>query len=212
MNGRPDLLDPSTAIRAAVLADPRVRSVELIGSRATGTATELSDWDYRIASSDSAAVAARLPGLVAVLHPLGQLWDPLARTPVYMIILPGAVKADLFPGAPPGPGLACASWGGLRDADAHFWDWNLWLGAKRLRGQDRVVAAELVKMWQHLLRPLGAPAPPASQHDAVTTYLRLRLDRERRDGETVPRGLGAAVITRMQAAGLLPAGIAEDFV
>jgi predicted nucleotidyltransferase len=50
MNGRAELLDPSTAVRAAVLADPRVRSVELIGSRATGTATELSDWDYRIAS------------------------------------------------------------------------------------------------------------------------------------------------------------------
>jgi predicted nucleotidyltransferase len=49
MNGRGDLLDPSPAIRAAVLADPRVRSLELIGSRATGTATELSDWDYRIA-------------------------------------------------------------------------------------------------------------------------------------------------------------------
>jgi hypothetical protein len=41
MNGRAELLDPSTAVRAAVLADPRVRSVELIGSRATGTATEL---------------------------------------------------------------------------------------------------------------------------------------------------------------------------
>jgi hypothetical protein len=62
------------------------------------------------------------------------VWDPLARTPVYMIILPGAVKADLFPGLPPGLGLTHASGGSLRDADAHFWDWNLWLGAKRLRG------------------------------------------------------------------------------
>lgn len=125
-----------------------------------------------------------------------------------MIILPGAVKADLFPGAPPGP--ARVSGGSLRDADAHFWDWNLWLGAKRLRGQDRVVAAELVKMWQHLLRPLGAPAPPASQQDGVATYLRLRVDRERRAGESVARDLGAVVITRMQAARLLPAQIAED--
>jgi hypothetical protein len=63
---------------------------------------------------------------------------------------------------------------------------------------------------EHLLRPLGAPAPPASQQDAVTTYLRLRLDRERRDGDTVARDLGAAVITRMQAARLLPAQTAED--
>jgi hypothetical protein len=113
MNGHGDLLDPSAAIRAAVLADPRVRSVELVGSHAAGTATELSDWDYRLASSDSAAVAARLPGLVAVLRPLGQLWDPLARTPVYMIILSGAVKADLFPGAPPGPVGAANPCGGM---------------------------------------------------------------------------------------------------
>lgn len=85
------------AIRAAVLVDSRVRSVDLVGSRASGTATELSYWDYRIASADPAAIAARLPGLVAVLCPLGQLWDPLARMPVYVIISPGAVKADLFP-------------------------------------------------------------------------------------------------------------------
>ncbi len=52
----------------------------------------------------------------------------MASTPVYMIILPGAVKADLFPGAPAStdpaiePGTAPAS---LADIDAQFWDWNL---------------------------------------------------------------------------------------
>jgi hypothetical protein len=178
--------------------------VDLVGSRASGTATELSDWDYRIASADPAAVAARLPGLVAVLCPLGQLWDPLASTPVYMIILPGAVKADLFPGAPPGPALTRAPGGSLSDIDAHFWDWNLWLGAKRMRGQDHLVAAELVRMYQLLLRPLGATEPPANQQDAVATYLRLRHEREH-GGAAVNRNLGAAVITRLQAAGLLPA-------
>ena len=39
--------DPSDAIRAAVQADPCVQSVELTGSRAVGTAADLSDWDYR---------------------------------------------------------------------------------------------------------------------------------------------------------------------
>jgi hypothetical protein len=52
-----------------------------------------------------------------------------------MIILQSAVKADLFPGAPAGPaGLAFVRGRGtartdLPDLDAHFWDWNLWLGA-----------------------------------------------------------------------------------
>jgi hypothetical protein len=210
LDGCGDLLDPSTAIRAAVLADSRVRSVELVGSRATGTATELSDWDYRITSSDPAAVAGRLPRLVAVLRPLGQLWDPLAGTPVYMIILPGAVKADLFPGARPGPGMTRAPWNSPHDTDAHFWDWNLWLGAKRLRGQDGLVVAELAKMWQQLLRPLGATKPPATQQDAVATYLRLRHDREQQGGDAVDHDLGAAVITRLRAAGLLPARPTAD--
>ena len=52
-----DAYDPSEAIRAAVLVDPRVESVELIGSRVAGTATELSDWDYRISSADPVAGA-----------------------------------------------------------------------------------------------------------------------------------------------------------
>jgi hypothetical protein len=206
MDGCGDLLDPTVAIRAAVLADSRVRSVDLVGSRASGTATELSDWDYRIASADPAAIAARLPGLVAVLRPLGQLWDPLASTPVYMIILPSAVKADLFPGATPGPGLTRAPGSSLRDTDAHFWDWNLWLGAKRMRGQDHLVAAELARMYQLLLRPLGATEPPATQQDAIATFLRLRHEREQFGGVAVNRDLGTAVMTRLQGVGLLPAG------
>jgi hypothetical protein len=101
MGGDIDARDPSEVIRAAVMADPRVRSVKLIGSRAAGTATQLSDWDYRITSADPGAVASQLPNLTAGLKPLAQQWDPLASAPVYMIILPGAVKADLFPGASP---------------------------------------------------------------------------------------------------------------
>jgi hypothetical protein len=214
--------DPSQAIRSAVMADARVQSVELIGSRATGTATELSDWDYLIHSSDPGAVAGQLPALAARLRPLAQQWDPLSGTPVYMIILPGAVKADLFPaGLVPAdlvpatlPSRAAAAGRALQpdlgDIDAHFWDWNLWLGAKRLRGQDDLVSSELGKMWRHLLHPLGAacqPAsaawPPATQQDAVILYLELRRGREQQLGRTVARNLGHAVMARLQATGLL---------
>jgi hypothetical protein len=87
-----------------------------------------------------------------------------------------------------------------------FGIWNLWLGAKRMRGHDQLAAAELAKMYQHLLRPLGATEPPATQHDAIAIYLRLRHERDECGGVVVNRDLGAAVITRLQAAGLLPVG------
>ncbi len=84
--------DPSDSIRAAVLADPCVRSVKLIGPRADGTATELSDWDYHIAFTDAVATAGRrLPGPGSSLNPLAAQWDPLSTQPVYLIVLPGAV-------------------------------------------------------------------------------------------------------------------------
>ena len=69
--------------------------------------------------------------------------------------------------------------------DAHFWDWSLWLGAKRLRGRDSLVGAELVNVWHHLLRPLGVGQPPANQHHAITSYRWLRRQHEQRLGVTV---------------------------
>lgn len=201
--------DPSDAIRAVLFADSRVQAVELTGSRARGTATELSDWDYRVVSDAPAAVARQLPSLTAALQPLGHLWDPLASTPVYMMVLPGAVKADLFPGAAARPAAECGPAdpvSSLRENDAHFWDWNLWLGAKRLRARDDVVTGELAKMWRHLLRPLGAAVPPETQPDAITLYMKLRDQRERQLGCAVARDLGDAVLTRLRSAGLHPAG------
>ena len=44
-----------------MLADSRVQAVVLVGSRAAGTATELSDWDYLIVSADPGAIASQLP-------------------------------------------------------------------------------------------------------------------------------------------------------
>jgi predicted nucleotidyltransferase len=78
---------PTDAVSAALQADPLVRSVSLVGSRADGTATTLSDWDYHVSSSDPATVSLRLPDLTRPLRPLSQLWDPLARHPGYMLIV-----------------------------------------------------------------------------------------------------------------------------
>ena len=124
--------DPTDAIRAALLRDPAILSVELVGSRAAGTPTALSDWDFRVSSADAAAVAGRLPALVAGLRPL------------------------------------------------------------------------LAKMWRHLLRPLGAIAPPGTQEQAVSAYFALRRGREQQSGDAVPRELGTAVIARLRTAGLVP--------
>jgi hypothetical protein len=198
-----DDFDPSDAVRAVVMTGPGVQSVQLVGSRAAGTATELSDWDYRISSAAPAAVAECLPALLAELRPLAQLWDPLAASPVYMIVLPGAVKVDLFPGSPARPTGPRPRSASLEHIDDHFWDWNLWLGSKRLRGQDELVSAELTKMWVHLLRPMGAGSPPATQQQAITAYLALRRKRERQLGHAVSHDLGKAVITRLRAADLL---------
>jgi hypothetical protein len=207
-----DGFDPTQAIRTIILADSRVESVELVGSRASGTATVLSDWDYRIRSVDPDEIVRQLPSLVTQLNPLAQLWDPLTGSAVYMVILDGAVKVDLLLDTPIGWASKSASRlppPTLREVDAHFWDWNLWLGSKRLRGQNELVSAELTKMWRHLLRPIGATRTPATQEEAVSMYLGLRHIREQQLGEPVPRELGNAVVSRLRAAGLLRTPLAR---
>jgi hypothetical protein len=54
-----------------------------------------------------------------------------------------------------------------------------------------------------MLRPLGAPGPPATQEQAVRVYVRLRAKRALTLGHAVCDDLGEAVITRLRAAGLL---------
>lgn len=201
---------PTDAVSAALRADPLVRSVSLVGSRAYGTATTLSDWDYHVSSSDPAAVSLRLPDLTRPLRPLSQLWDPLARHPVYMLILaatgPYVVKVDLLldlperrPPADP-PAVTAATLPGI---DAHFWDWNLWLGSKRLRGTETLVRTELAKMWGYLLKPLGGIAAPTTQHEAIAEYLRLLPRLERRHNIHIAPDLGSAVQATLAANGVL---------
>jgi hypothetical protein len=160
---------------------PDVVAVELTGSRARHDATALSDWDFQIHTTNADAVARDLPGLMAPLEPLAAQWDRLTKRATYMLVLPGAVKVDLFPGDlqraieprwQPTPANLAA-------IDAHFWDWTLWLGSKTLHGRTDLVDDELRKLRRNLLAPLGVATPPTTIDTAVSDYRRARDRRER---------------------------------
>jgi hypothetical protein len=180
---------------AAVSPHPAVERIELVGSRAEGRATRWSDWDFGVRARDFAAVAVALPGLLAPLEPLVAQWDRLSEHRCWMLILRGPVKVDLIfsaephekePPWEPGPDTL----GGIDD---HFWDWLLWLRSKEAGGKDELVAAELQKLFGHLLAPLGVEAPPASVAGAVESYRAARDRAERLFEVTVSRELENAV-------------------
>jgi hypothetical protein len=177
-------------VEAALLMDPAIDGVVLAGSRARGQATELSDWDFELRAVDLDAAAAALPGLVDALGPLSRQWDRLSPFPTYMLMLRGPTKVDfLFPGRPnpPAPPWEPTAQT-LRPLDDHFWDWALWLASKRLAGRSDLVAEELGRMYEHLLAPMGAPAP-ATLEEAVRSYVERRSELERELGVSVPRTL-----------------------
>ena len=152
-----------------------ISSVVLGGSRAVGTATELSDWDIYL-EGDPAGMMAEIPSLIAAVRPLAAFWEPLAEEAGYMVVFDGPVKVDVFPiGASrpiQPPWLSSAET--LTSIEAHFWDWTLWLGSKALRGEWQLVADELIKMHGFLLRPLGVASAPLSLDEAVASYDRAR--------------------------------------
>jgi hypothetical protein len=155
----------------AVGRHPVVKSIRLTGSRARGDATELSDWDFQIETGDFPAVAEALPGLVAPLEPLAQQWDRLSPRACYMLMLRGIGKVDLIfdePWEPSPPWEVSAKT--LRGIDDHFWDWTIWLAAKDRAGKQELVEAELRKMHEHLLGPLGVQRVPSSVAYAVAAY------------------------------------------
>jgi hypothetical protein len=188
-------------IVGALGAHPMVRHIEPIGSRARGTATELSDWDFHVTAEDFGEVATDLPALVSPYAPLAAQWDPLGDCESYLVILPGPVKVDLlFPDVP-------RSWNPpwrvgpdtLPAMDAHFWDWTLWLVSKRRRGMRDRVRGELLRMTHHLLEPLGVNRVPDSLEEATTRYVRARDRLESRYGLSVCRRLEEAVLPLVQA-------------
>ena len=172
-----------------------VSEVRPVGSRARGDPTSLSDWDYEVDVSDFEAVAAELPGAVAPLGPLAVFWDPLGNRPNFTVLFDGPTKVDLIfadqPFTPSPPWVPSADT--LAAIDAHFWDWTLWLGAKRLRGEDALVSDQLAHLHQHLLAPLGVAEPPDDLPSAIEAYVGARREQEERFGVRVDRRLGDQV-------------------
>jgi predicted nucleotidyltransferase len=177
------------AVVAAVSPHPAVRRIELVGSRAEGRATRWSDWDFGVQTSDFAVLAEALPELLAPLKPLVQQWDRLSSEQCWMLILSGPVKVDLIfreeAHVKEGPWRVEPET--LPGIDDHFWDWMLWLRSKEAAGKDDLVAAELDKLFGHLLVPLGAERAPSSVSDAVAVYRAARDRAERRFGTAVSR-------------------------
>ena len=173
---------------SVLVRDARIQRAELTGSRARGTATALSDWDFVVTTTEFVGVRDALPSLTAPLRPVVAQWDRLSRNWCYMLILGGPAKVDLIfsephPAAP--PWLLTATT--LPLIDDHFWDWALWLGSKQLAGRDDVVAAELGRLHAHLLAPLGVATEPRNLSQAVAVYRAARDDREKVLGCRVSR-------------------------
>jgi hypothetical protein len=189
-------VDFGTLVPELLGKHPSVRRAELAGSRAAGTPTTLSDWDFAVETDDFAGLAEALPALLAPLEPLAQQWDPLGGNPTYMLMLRGPTKLDLiFFGQPMRERPAWeASAETLVPLDAHFWDWVLWLAAKRAGGHDDLVGGQLEKMHGFLLRPLGVERTPATIEEAVDEYLAALDAAEGRFGISVPRALREEVL------------------
>lgn len=135
---------------------------------------------------------------VVPLSPVVAQWDRLSRTWCYMLILTGPAKVNLIFGQ---PHAALPPWqpsaSTLRGIDDHFWDWTLWLQSKQLAGKHGLVEAELGKLHDHLLGPLGVIQAPGTIELAIVGYRTARNQWERRLGIRIPRAAEEAV---MQAA------------
>ena len=102
---------------------PGVVKVVLVGSRATGCETPLSDCDFKVDVTDFDRVAEDLPFLMEPLQPISRQWDRLANHLVYMLMLHGPTKVDLLfdhPHTPEPPWIPTGE--NLARIDAHFWD------------------------------------------------------------------------------------------
>jgi predicted nucleotidyltransferase len=198
-------VDVPARVTEVLAPSPQVVRVDLVGSRARGEETALSDWDFRIDTTNGAALARELPTLVEPLEPLAAQWDRLTERATYMLMLPGAVKVDLFPGdelrAIQPPWEPTPS--NLVAIDAHFWDWALWLGGKVLAEKAGVVSEELGKLHRNLLGPLGVTSPPATVEQAVAEYRDARDRLERRWEMSVPRRVGDEVASALVRHGVI---------
>jgi Nucleotidyltransferase domain len=179
--------DLVAAVRSALLRDRQIRAVELVGSRAAGTAQPRSDWDFAVAYEDFEPVAERLPSLVQPLEPLAAQWDPLGTVRTYMLMLKGPVKVDLIFDVPQEESPPWVVSPATRPLiDGHFWDWTLWLAAKEAAGNTELVQEELPRLHRHLLEPLGVSAEPRSLDEAIADYLAVREEPSALEREVLP--------------------------
>jgi hypothetical protein len=181
----------ASLVPALLQSSPVVAIVELCGSRASGTEGRYSDWDFRVSTQDFAAFAPELRGLVRALDPLVEQWDRLSDEACYMLIVSGPTKVDLIfadvahEHDPPW----VVNGSTLSGIDDHFWDWVLWLTSKVDAGKDSIVEAELTTMHDHLLAPMGIPAPTTSLRDVVKQYISARDICAERLGVVVDRSV-----------------------
>jgi predicted nucleotidyltransferase len=174
---------------------PAVKSVEFAGSRSRGTHEQLSDWDFAVETSDFDALARDLPALVAPLVPLGQQWEPMGHFPVYQVFLRGPTKIEylfLDRKQDPLPPLE-PSRETLRAINTHFWDWIWWLTTKASVGRNELVAEHMPQLYEHLLRPMGISAVPASIESAIEVFVARRNALEEEFGISVDRALETEV-------------------
>jgi hypothetical protein len=173
--------------------------VTLGGSRERGRPTELSDWDLYLVG-DPEAMMAEVPTVIASFRPLAAFWEPLAEEAGYMVVLDGPIKVDVFPTGGrrriQRPWVLSAET--LPQIDGHFWDWSLWLGGKTLRGQQGLVASELMKMHDFLLEPIGVTSAPAHLGEALAAYLRARTSAMDALGVFVDPELGRQVLDALR--------------
>ena len=168
--------DLASLAPALLQASPLVTTVELCGSRASGTAGRYSDRGFCVSTEDFATLASELSGLVRALEPLVEQWDRLSDEACYMLVVRGPTKIDvIFPAVPhehEPPWVIDAAT--LSAIDDHFWDWVLFLTSKVDAGNDSLVEAQLATMRDHILVPMGITAPTTSLHDAVEQYVAAR--------------------------------------
>jgi predicted nucleotidyltransferase len=173
-------------IAATIRQHPAIRDVSLVGSRLDGTASALSDWDFKIDTDEHERVFAELSVIVSAFQPLAAFWDPLGERRNYMAIFLGLLKLDLHLDMEPLPAHPWrVSADTLADLDRHFWDWSLWLAGKFLKGNKTLVTRELKKMSDYLLRPLGCMKVPADVAGAVAEFVSARQDAESNCGVRV---------------------------
>ncbi len=202
--GGPSIPSSVTAIRDAVAAAPGVRRVVLTGSRAARDPTPLSDWDFDVEIADDSVLDV-IELAVRPLPALAVFWDPLSERANLIALVDGPIKVDVIVPDAPNPHPITrwtATAQSLPRLDEHFWDWTLWLAAKKLRGSTPLVETQLDRMWRALLEPIGVTAPPTTIGEAVEVYTEASRRRARELGIRVDPGLADQVRTALVAHGI----------